>query len=165
MYPLRSNSAELISGIERGGEQSMEGESTDSECIYVRGVVEHGDHRGRTLGFPTANLYTGDDQVLPPDGVYGGYVRQLGASPRLLGASAISVGTNPTFGAHARRLEAHIIDFDEDIYGETIEVEIGYRVRGMVTFANVDELITTMRDDVAQCRRRSATIVPFASRR
>jgi len=128
----------------------------------VSGIVEHGDHRGRTLGFPTANLYPEDESLLLRDGVYGGFARQGGQSGRLLGAAAISVGTNPTFGEHPRRLEAHIIDFDEDVYGQLLEVEILFRVRGILMFANVDELVKTMHEDIARCRERTAAVVPFA---
>jgi riboflavin kinase / FMN adenylyltransferase len=130
--------------------------------VRISSVVEHGDHRGRSLGFPTANLYLPHDSDLPADGVYGGFARLLGRSPRLLGAAAISVGTNPTFGQHVRRLEAHILDFDEDIYGELLEVELHFYIRGMLVFASVDDLITTMSDDVARCRTWAAARAPFA---
>jgi riboflavin kinase/FMN adenylyltransferase len=126
------------------------------------GVVEHGDHRGRALGFPTANLYFADESALPPDGVYGGFVRRADADRPLLGAAAISVGTNPTFGKHRRRLEAHILGFDDDIYGVPIDVEVAFHVRDMITFQSVDDLIDTMRNDAAQCAARAAQLAPFA---
>lgn len=121
----------------------------------VTGVVEHGDHRGRALGFPTANLYLPEENQLPPDGVYGGLVRLVGKPSRLLGVAAISVGTNPTFGELRRRLEAHILDFDGDIYGEVLEVQICFFVRSMMTFASVDELLAAIHADVQACRRRA----------
>ena len=129
--------------------------------IRVVGVVEHGDHRGRTIGFPTANLYTEDEAALPADGVYAGFVRECSPAEHVLGASAISIGTNPTFGAHRRRLEAHILDFDADIYGRSIEVELLFWMRGMVTFAGVDELVARIHADVVEAGALTQGITPF----
>lgn len=121
------------------------------------GVVVRGDQRGRQLGFPTANLRSDPWAAVPADGVYAGRVVQLDEWGRSLdtpplGLSAISIGTNPTFDVHARRVEAHILDFDADIYGENIGVEFVDRLRGMVKFDGVDPLIAQMHADVAQTR-------------
>jgi enoyl-CoA hydratase/carnithine racemase len=123
----------------------------------IDGVVEHGDHRGRALGFPTANLNFDRFAALPSDGIYAGRALALDewwqvdeAAP--LGAAAISVGTNPTFGRRQRRVEAHILDFDGDLYGRRVGIEFTTRLRGMIKFGDAAALIAQMRLDVAQAR-------------
>jgi riboflavin kinase / FMN adenylyltransferase len=114
----------------------------------VEGVVIRGDQRGRQLGFPTANYLTGTYTAIPADGVYAGYVVRRGA--RL--PAAASVGTNPTFSGEDRRVEAHILDFDDDLYGERLELEFVARLRGQVKYDGVEPLIAQMKEDVAQTR-------------
>jgi enoyl-CoA hydratase/carnithine racemase len=123
----------------------------------VDGIVEHGDHRGRTLGFPTANLSFDRFAAVPADGIYAGRAVFLDewwqvdeSSP--LGAAAISVGTNPTFGRRQRRVEAHILDFDGDLYGRRVGIEFTRRLRGMIKFDDAASLIAQMKQDVAQAR-------------
>jgi riboflavin kinase / FMN adenylyltransferase len=123
----------------------------------VDGVVERGDRRGRTLGFPTANLRTDPWAAVPADGVYAGRVFRLDEWGRTrpgpaLGLAAISVGTNPTFEVRQRRVEAYILDFEGDLYGDTLGVEFVQRLRGMEKFAGVEPLIAQMHEDVAQAR-------------
>jgi riboflavin kinase/FMN adenylyltransferase len=123
----------------------------------VDGVVERGDQRGRELGFPTANLRTEPWTAVPADGVYAGRVRRLDEWGRTvpgdpLGVAAISVGTNPTFEVRQRRVEAYILDFDGDLYGDALGVEFVRRLRGMEKFAGVEPLIAQMHEDVAQTR-------------
>jgi riboflavin kinase/FMN adenylyltransferase len=116
----------------------------------VRGVVMVGDQRGRTLGFPTANIAIPEDMVEPADGVYAGWVRLLddGPNPPPL-AAAISVGSNPTFGALQRRIEAHVIGRDDlELYGANIAVDFVSHLRGMVRFSSVDELKAQLAQDV-----------------
>ncbi len=112
----------------------------------VRGVVVRGEQRGRTIGFPTANLDTGA-VLLPADGVYAGVVEHDGRPI----AAAISLGTKPTFAGHDRAFEAHLIDFDGDLYGETLEVTVTRFVRDQVAFASREALIEQMHRDVARC--------------
>jgi enoyl-CoA hydratase/carnithine racemase len=123
----------------------------------IDGIVEHGDHRGRTLGFPTANLSFDRFAALPADGIYAGRALALDewwqvdeSAP--LGAAAISVGTNPTFGRRQRRVEAHILDFDGDLYGRRVGIEFTRRLRGMIKFDDAAALIAQMKQDVAQAR-------------
>jgi enoyl-CoA hydratase/carnithine racemase len=123
----------------------------------IDGVVEHGDHRGRALGFPTANLSFDRFAALPADGIYAGRALALDewwqadeAAP--LGAAAISVGTNPTFGRRQRRVEAHILDYDGDLYGRRVGIEFTTRLRGMIKFDDAAALIAQMKLDVAQAR-------------
>lgn len=123
----------------------------------LRGVVAHGDARGRDLGFPTANLgpREGEERVegfIPADGVYAGSVILRGTTYD----AAISVGNNPTFTPEAdSRVEAFILDFSDDIYGETIEVVFTHRIRDMHPFDSVEALVTEMNRDVETVRALS----------
>jgi riboflavin kinase/FMN adenylyltransferase len=123
----------------------------------VDGVIEHGDHRGRMLGFPTANLSFDRFAAVPADGVYAGravFLDEWGQTDESvpLGEAAISVGTNPTFDGKHRRIEAHILDWNQDLYGRRVGLEFDRRLRGMVRFNGVDELVAQMRLDVDQTR-------------
>jgi riboflavin kinase/FMN adenylyltransferase len=123
----------------------------------VDGIVERGDQRGRKLGFPTANLRTDTYTAIPADGVYAGTVHRLDERGRTvpggrLGYTAISVGTNPTFEVRQRRVEAHILDFDGDLYGDALGVEFVERLRGMERFDTRDELVAQMAADVELTR-------------
>ncbi|MDQ6839557.1 MAG: bifunctional riboflavin kinase/FAD synthetase [Actinomycetota bacterium] len=117
----------------------------------VRGVVGQGDSRGRDLGYPTANLSVLPTLCLPADGVYAGwYHRPDGTRHR----SALSLGRRPTFyrGADRSLLEAHLLDFDGDLYDEAASVDFVSRLRGQTRFDSVDELITQMDRDVKATR-------------
>jgi riboflavin kinase/FMN adenylyltransferase len=118
----------------------------------VRGVVVRGDQRGRALGFPTANVPTDSLTAVPPDGIYAGWLRRLDTGESY--PAAISVGTNPTFdGDRPRRVESYVLDrTDLELYG--VEVEVGFveRLRGMVAFGSVEELVEQMKDDVDRAR-------------
>jgi riboflavin kinase / FMN adenylyltransferase len=124
--------------------------------VTVRGVVRRGDQRGRQLGFPTANVPTGDPEeqaaATPADGVYAGWLRRLDSGERY--PAAISVGTNPTFDGHReRRVESYVLDRDDlELYDVAVEVEFVERLRGMVRFDSVEELVAQMKDDVARAR-------------
>ncbi|WP_435744130.1 bifunctional riboflavin kinase/FAD synthetase [Nocardioides sp. SYSU DS0663] len=118
----------------------------------VRGEVVRGDQRGRELGYPTANVPTGGLMAVPADGVYAGWLRRLDTGERH--PAAISVGTNPTFhGARERRVESYVLDrTDLELYGVEVEVSFVERLRGMTTFASVEELVDQMADDVRRAR-------------
>ncbi len=109
----------------------------------TRGIVVHGDARGRTIGFPTANLAPIDRTHLPADGVYVADVLVGGRRYR----SMTSVGKNITFGGTELRLEANIFDFERDIYGETIEILWLSKIRDMVKFNGIDDLIAELKAD------------------
>jgi FAD synthase len=119
--------------------------------LVSEGIVVEGDHRGRELGFPTANVDVGADLDLPEDGVYAGYAERADHS---VFAAAISVGHRPTFYGEGspRLLEAFLLDFDGDLYGERLVVTITQLVRGQAFFATRDELIAQIADDVARVR-------------
>ena len=120
----------------------------------VRGAVVRGDQRGRELGYPTANVPTTGMLAAPADGVYAGWLRRVDDPSGTLLPAAISVGTNPTFsGERERRVESYVLDRDDlELYGVQIEVSFVGRIRGMLRFDSVDELIETMADDVARTR-------------
>lgn len=117
----------------------------------VRGVVDAGDQRGRELGFPTANVAVPDGILLPADGIYAGwYVRPDGTEH----ATAISLGRRPTFYEEqpCSLLEAHLLDFSGDLYGEEARVRIVARLRGEERFETVGELVDQIGRDVEDAR-------------
>ncbi len=118
----------------------------------VRGTVVRGDQRGRELGFPTANVPTGQLTAAPADGVYAGWLRRTDTGETF--PAAISVGTNPTFdGVRDRRVESYVLDrTDLDLYGVEVEVSFVERLRGMVAFESVEKLVEQMDDDVERAR-------------
>jgi riboflavin kinase/FMN adenylyltransferase len=113
----------------------------------VEGIVVRGDGRGRELGFPTANLDVPEGLLVPPDGVYAGWARDRRA--------AVSIGTNPHFDGVERRVEAHLLDFEGDLYGERLVVEIWRPIREQRRFGSLEELVAAIGDDVE--RTRAAT--------
>ena len=113
------------------------------------GTVVHGDHRGRELGYPTANLSWQGRPTVPEDGVYAGWL----ATAEHTYPAAISVGTNPQFAGEERRVEAYVLDRDDlDLYGQQVGVEFVSRIRPQQVFADVDALVEQMADDVARAR-------------
>jgi riboflavin kinase/FMN adenylyltransferase len=122
----------------------------------LTGEVVHGDHRGRELGYPTANLAPHAEGLVPADGVYAGWLLRAelpaDAPDRLLPA-AVSIGTNPTFDGTGRRVEAYVLDrTDLDLYGETVTLELVGRLRPTLRFDDVQALVDQMALDVEQCR-------------
>ena len=117
----------------------------------VRGVVARGDARGRELGFPTANVAVPADVLLPADGIYAGWYQRPDGTVH---PAAISLGRRPTFYEHADSslLEAYLLDFDGDLYGEEARVRFVRRLRGEVKFDSVDALVEQMGRDVDQAR-------------
>jgi riboflavin kinase/FMN adenylyltransferase len=121
----------------------------------VDGVVVVGDRRGRALGYPTANVESPPFTAIPADGVYAGHLvlrdPRSGVSKERYPA-AISVGTNPTFEGSRRTVEAFVLDFDGDLYGEHVGVEFVSRLRAMAAFPDVESLVAAMDDDVLRTR-------------
>ncbi len=120
----------------------------------VDGVVVRGDRRGRELGYPTANVETPAHTAVPADGVYAGrlVLRDHRGTSRSSHPAAISVGSNPTFAGARRTVEAYLLDFDGDLYGEHVGVEFVERLRPMLTFPGVPELLVAMAEDVSRTR-------------
>lgn len=113
------------------------------------GIVVMGDQRGRTLGFPTANLTVPSTHACPADGVYAGWLTCLDNPDAQPMAAAISVGTNPTFDGAERRVETYVIGrTDLELYGCRIGVDFIARLRGQVKFADLTDLIVQMDADV-----------------
>ena len=127
-------------------------------------TVVHGDHRGRGLGYPTANLGPDLEGMVPADGVYAGRLRLLEAdAPGEVQAdggagdaglvAAVSIGTNPQFEGTERRVEAYVLDRDDlDLYGRRVRVELHRRLRPTLRFDDVDALLEQMARDVQQTR-------------
>lgn len=115
----------------------------------VTGPVIDGDKRGRDIGYPTANLRPVERKVTPGNGVYATVTRVNGTDHM----SATNVGTRPTFGGGERLIEAHILDFEGDLYGEEITVEFVERLRPELEFKSVGELLEHMEEDVARSRK------------
>jgi riboflavin kinase / FMN adenylyltransferase len=114
--------------------------------IVLEGEVVHGDHRGRLLGFPTANLELARGIAMPARGIYAG--RTLGRP------AAVSIGVRPTFGdGLAPSVEVHVLGFDGDLYGRRLRVELVAFVRHEERFDSVDALVAQMADDVATVAR------------
>lgn len=133
------------------------------------GVVTRGDQRGRTLGFPTANLPLVDSELR--DGVYAGWVRSQDLAPV---PAALSVGRRSTFYGPrgVRLLEAHLLDFTGDLYDRTVAVHFGARLRGQRRFASLEGLVAQLVADVEETRRwwelgagLSVPTVPLDARR
>lgn len=111
--------------------------------LSTSGIVVHGNERGRTIGYPTANLAPLDRVILPADGVYVVDVEHDGQMYR----GMASVGKNVTFEGDELRFEANIFDFSQDIYGDTIRIFWLDKIRDMVKFDNVDELVKQLQAD------------------
>lgn len=121
----------------------------------VIGTVVEGDHRGRTLGYPTANLAFDHPVALPPDGIYAVRASWAGPNPLLpahAAHGAASLGVRPTFGVGARLLEVYLLDFDGDLYGQRLRVEFVRRLRGEKRFGSVESLVQQMARDVERVR-------------
>jgi riboflavin kinase / FMN adenylyltransferase len=110
----------------------------------VEGTVVAGDARGGTLGYPTANLAVPSGLLIPAYGIYAGQVGDHRA--------AISIGVNPHYSGHERRVEAFLLDFEGDLYGRRLVVELWKRLRGERAFASEQELIDQIGRDVAEAR-------------
>ncbi|MFC7943401.1 bifunctional riboflavin kinase/FAD synthetase [Microbacterium oxydans] len=169
MGPLYGFSVEVVDDVYLPGSERrvssswirellMEGDVASAATVLgrypdVRGEVVHGLKRGRELGFPTANLSTIVDAFVPADGVYAGWLVDHDTGIRH--PSAISVGTNPTFDdVLVRQVEAHVLgETGLDLYGHDVTVEFVDRLRGMVAFQGIDELMAQMGADVTDAAR------------
>jgi riboflavin kinase / FMN adenylyltransferase len=120
----------------------------------IEGVVVRGHERGRSLGFPTANVPARPGEMVPADGVYAGWLTHLDvvAAPRW--PAAISVGTNPTFGGVERSVEAYVLDRDDlELYGVPVAVDFVDRIRGQERFDSAAALVQQVHADIEVARR------------
>lgn len=108
----------------------------------IRGMVERGAERGRTIGFPTANLGS-IDCLLPADGVYACGAITQGQTY----AAAVNIGPNPTFAEGTRKVEAHLLQFAGDLYNQPLQLDFHQRLRGVKPFDSVDQLKTQLQQD------------------
>lgn len=149
----------LVASSTKVRELALEGNVEGVRVLLGRefeaeGCVVKGAGRGRQLGFPTANVAV-VGELLPKLGVYAGHVTRLDRGDRH--GAAINLGTNPTFQAASNAsLEAHLLDFDDDLYGERVRIEFHGRLRQERRFSTIDELREQIRTDVAAIRARLA---------
>ena len=115
----------------------------------LEGLVVAGDQRGGTLGFPTANLAVPPNLLVPAHGIYAGAAVIDGERHR----TALSIGVNPHYGGTERRIEAFLLDFDGDLYGAHLRLELWQRLRDERSFASEAELVDQIALDVEQTRR------------
>ena len=138
---------ELIAAGEMGAAARLLGRNH-----FLSGPVVHGRERGRTIGFPTANIDSATE-CLPPDGVYATRV----ILPDGAFASITNIGMRPTFAEPARTIEAHIFDFDRDIYGAKVRLEILERIRGERKFDSGQALAAQIAEDLKRAKEILAT--------
>lgn len=151
IVPPLEHSGELISSSRirdalRHGDVGLAAEML-THPYRIRGLVVHGDRRGTTLGFPTANL-DGIDTLVPAVGVYAG----IGHLDSQRHPAAIHIGHAPTFGQNQRRVEVHLLGFSGNLYGSPLEVEFHARLREVVSFPSRDALQGQLRLDIEQTR-------------
>ncbi|GIF18498.1 riboflavin kinase/FMN adenylyltransferase [Actinoplanes tereljensis] len=117
----------------------------------LAGVVVRGDQRGREIGFPTANLMTHRYAAVPADGVYAAWLIRGGEHAGRHPAS-VSIGTNPTFSGRERRVEAYVLDFAGDLYGERVSLDFVAHLREQRVYEGIEPLVAQIREDVEQTR-------------
>ena len=122
--------------------------------FYLRGPVVHGEKRGRTIGYPTANIGLADNATIPADGVYAGWL-SVGDERW---QAAISIGTNPTFpGIRGRQVEAYALDqIGLDLYDQEAKLEFGFRLRDTLKFDGLDPLLEQMKLDCQRAKELTA---------
>ncbi len=114
----------------------------------LAGEVIHGEARGHTIGFPTANVAVWDQQVIPANGVYAGWA-VLGGERFM---AVTNIGVRPTFSGSGVTVEAHLLDFDRDIYGQHLRVTFEQRLRPEMKFSGIDALTAQIASDVRAAR-------------
>ena len=152
LAPLVAGGDEVISSsriralVEEG--RPAEAAAALGSLFRMTGEVIRGDRRGREIGFPTANMEPPARKALPATGVYAGHATVQGERF----TAAINVGVRPTFGGGRLLVESHILDFDRDIYGEEVVVELAQYLRPELRFDRVEDLVDRMTRDVEQTR-------------
>jgi len=124
-------------------------ESALGRPFELRGLVVPGDGRGKTIGFPTANLSFSDEMAVPARGVY---AVEVSMGDRLT-PGVVNVGVRPTFGGEVLTVEVHLLGFQGDLYGQTLGVRFKHRLREEIRFSGVDLLMAQIEGDIALARR------------
>ena len=135
-------SSSRIEALVRSGEVLEAGKLLGS-LYSIKGIIVHGYERGRILGYPTANLLTGPEAILPANGVYAGFVQVKDQ----LYPAMINVGFNPTFDNDKKTIEAHILDFSQNLYGKPSRFFFANRLRGEKKFTGMEELSAQLAKD------------------
>ncbi|MEB3328582.1 MAG: bifunctional riboflavin kinase/FAD synthetase [Candidatus Sericytochromatia bacterium] len=148
-------SSSRVRGLVEGGHVAEAGRLLGYP-YSLTGEVSHGDKRGRTLGFPTANLAVAPDKLLPAHGVYACWA-EVG-SERL--PCVVNIGKRPTFDGVRLLVEAHLLAGGRDLYGETITLSLVERLRGEQAFSGVEALVAQIQRDCEAARTRLAVVVP-----
>lgn len=125
----------------------------------LEGMVQRGDARGQSLGFPTANLGIMEEKLIPGPGIYAAFAR----TDERIHQAAVSVGTRPTFGPGALTVEAYLLDFTGDLYGQTMRLRFVRRLREEIAFTSEAALVRQIEEDVAETRRVLPDAAPPAS--
>lgn len=125
----------------------------------VTGIVIHGAHLGRTIGFPTANVEPSSELVVPADGIYAS-LASLGRE-RFLRPAMTYIGTRPTVNTGGRLVETHLLDFDADIYGQELSVDLLLRLRQDQRFDSLDAMVEQLGQD-EQAARAALQSLPLA---
>lgn len=149
-----SVSSSRIRSMIETGQVSQASTALGSRYSITAEVVE-GDERGRQIGYPTANLNPPARKVIPAIGIYAALVVVGGR----IHQSAVNVGVRPTFGGGALLIEAYLLDFEGDLYGEEIKIEFVDYIRPELKFDDVDELVDTMARDVERARELLAVVI------
>lgn len=162
--PTRGFTAEAVTLLELDGvvisSTAIRGAIDEGDVEYaarllgrppaVDGVVVRGDQRGKGLGYPTANLQIGRRAAVPATGIYAGAFTTTDGTAHLC---VTNVGVNPTFGGQELRVEAHLLQFDGDLYGVEAQVDFRHRLRAEEKFDSVEELVAQIDRDAAEARR------------
>jgi len=149
VHDLTVSSTKIRKSLQEGGVQLAN--ELLGYTYFLTGTVVHGDKMGRQLGYPTANLQLADERkLIPAEGIYA-VKAQLSGHKEWIPA-VMSIGFRPTFNGTDLRLEVHIFDFNEDIYGQELTVHFVEYIRSNLKFDNVDALIVQMDKDSAQAK-------------
>ncbi len=157
VQPLLEVDGEVVSsshirGLLLGGAVEYAGRLL-GDPFEIRGEVAHGDKRGRELGYPTANLVPDSGYVLPGHGVYACRAGVVGPDAQAWWTAAVNVGVRPQFvTGRGELIEAYLLDFEGDLYGQELRIEFRKRLRGEKRFASVDALVEQMGRDVDEAR-------------
>lgn len=146
-YGMRISSSEIRQALKRGDIRAAT--RALGRPYSITGKVVHGDHRGRTIGFPTCNLAE-IATLIPHDGVYAALARIK--SRDLVCQAAVNLGPNPTFGGTARKVEAHLLSYTGDLYDQEMTLELIARLRDTRKFAGIDELKQQLHRDVEETK-------------